>query len=151
MRSIRIHNATAPPRRRDKMQTPDGFTLYSPHGRSQTEDLNLLAECVANSKADLFTQDGSPIWIDGGNCTGVGTKVLAEIIAKHVVTARPVQQGSSWKVEFRPLRPDEMTLRALLKAENGLLRRLPKAPDEARALTTQHQQEVRTRLKTGEP
>jgi hypothetical protein len=133
------------------MQAPDGFTLYSPRGRSQSEDLDLLAECIANSKANLFNQDGSAIWIEGGNRTGVGTKVLADIIAKHVVTARPVQHGGSWTVEFCAIRSDEMTLRALLKEDGGLLRRLPKAPGEPRSLSEQQEREIRDRLRTGEP
>ena len=133
------------------MQAPDGLTLYKPRGRTQSEDLDLLAECIANSKADLFNEDGSVIWIDAGKRIGVGTKVLAEIIAKYVVTAWPVNRGDKWTVEFRPVQIDEMALRALFKEEGGLIGRLPKAPQEPVRLTQQQQREVRDRLSIGEP
>jgi hypothetical protein len=87
------------------MQAPDGLTLYSPHGRSQTEDLNLLADCIANSKADLFNDNGQIIWIHEGKRIGVGTKVLAEIIAKHVVTAWPVNHRGQLEGQYRPHEP----------------------------------------------
>jgi hypothetical protein len=54
-----------------------------------------------------------------------------------------------------PYQPDEMALRTLLTAktleEGGLVQRLPKIPSEPRKLTPQQQQEVRARLKVGEP
>jgi len=60
-------------------------------------------------------------------------EVLAEIVAKYVVTADVVNRDDNWTVEFHPVRSNDMTLRTMLTAdtrENGALaRRLPKVPN----------------------
>src|SRR4051812_26033886 len=110
------------------MQTPDGLTLYNPRGRDRLEDLNQLADCIANSSACLFNDGGgSVVWIHGGKRIDVALDVLATIVAKYIVTARPVNHGGKWTVAFDPVRPDQTTLLALLRGEDGLARHLPKS------------------------
>jgi hypothetical protein len=118
------------------------------------EDLNLLADCIAGSNADLFGQGDCIFWIAAGKRVPVNPNVLWEISTKYVVTKHPRETTNGWDVEFRPHEPDEMTLRALLTAktpeEGGLIWRLPKGPSEPSKLSEQEQREVRMRLKTGE-
>jgi hypothetical protein len=128
--------------------------LYVPRGRDPVEDLNILADCIAASDADLFEQNGAVVLLDRGVPVRVNPATLRETIMKHVVTKGLVSRADKWQVEYSPCQPDEMTLRALLTAktleEGGLVQRLPKGPSEPHKLTPQQQQEVQVRLKTGE-
>jgi hypothetical protein len=128
--------------------------LYVPRGRDPVEDLNILADCIAASDADLFEQNGAVVLLDKGRPVMVTPAILRETIKTHVKIKQMVNHGTVWKVEYSPCQPDEMTLRALLTAktleEGGLVQRLPKGPSEPHKLTPQQQQEVQVRLKTGE-
>jgi hypothetical protein len=125
--------------------------LYVPRGRDPQEDLNILVDCIATSDADLFAQGSQIVWLkDTGELVGTSRNTLAEIIAKYIVTKHPLNHADKWQVEFHPFEPDEMTLRALLKEESGLVGRLPKWPSEPTRLSEQQQLEVRMRLGVGE-
>jgi hypothetical protein len=130
---------------------PDGRQVYNPRGRDPTEDLNLLADAIAGSPADLFAQGSQIMWLkDTGELVGASRDVLLEIITKYIVTKHLVSHGDRWQVEYHPYVPNEMTLRALLKEDGGLAQRLPRVPGEPVRLSPQRQQEVLARLKMGE-
>jgi hypothetical protein len=134
---------------------PGGRSIYIPRGRNPLEDLNILADCIAASDADLFNQDEGAIWITAGKRVPVNPNTLREICKKYVVTKHPRETAGGWEVAFRPYEPDEMTLRALLTAktqeEGGLIWRLPKGQSEPRKLSERQREEVYARLKIGEP
>jgi len=134
---------------------PDGRKIYTPRGQNPSEDLNLLADAIAASNADLFAKDGLVVWLnDAGKLVGVNADTLHEVIAKHVVTKGLVNKGTpdepAWEVEFQPVQPDGMTLRALLKDDGSLLGRLPKLPGEPIKLTAQQKREICDRARMGE-
>jgi hypothetical protein len=127
-------------------------SVYTPKGRDPHEDLILLADCIATSDADLFAQGSSIVWLkDTGELVGVSRDALLEIITKYVVTKQLVSHGDRWQVEYHPHVPDEYTLRGLLTDDGGLVRRLPRAPSEPTQLSEQRREEVRARLRIGEP
>ena len=132
----------------------NGRRLYLPRGRDPREDLCILADTIATSEADLFNQDGHPIWITAGKCVSIIPAVLRDICTRYVATKHPRETANGWEVEYRAYEPDEMTLRALLKAktleEGGLVQRLPKMPGEPVRLTARQREEVQFRIKSGE-
>ena len=89
------------------------------------------------------------IWVHEGKRIGVGLEVLAEIIAKYLVTARPEEDHEGkCTVVFDPVRPDQTTLLALIREEGGLARRLPRS--KPTGLTMKQEQEIKLRLQRGE-
>jgi hypothetical protein len=133
--------------------------LYRPRGRNQIEDLNILADCIAASDADLFDQGGGRVvGIDQGTVVGVTPAILLGIIAKNVAIKVPVNHGTEsqpdWKVEIQPYQPDDATVVALITAktlaDGSLAPRLPKMPSEPRRLTPHEREASIMRLKTGE-
>ena len=127
----------------------NGRIVFLPRGRDQREDLNILADAIAASDADLF----EGIWITAGKCISITPDVLRKICTKYVVTKHARETADGWKVEYWPYEPDEMTLRALLMAktreDGSLIARLPKAPSEPVKLSEQQQRQVRDRLGIG--
>jgi hypothetical protein len=132
-----------------------GRRVYLPRGREQTEDACILADAIAGSAADLFARDDAIIWIVAGRCMPVTPDILREIIAKHVVTKQLVSQGTISEVAYVPVEPDEKMLHTLLmtrrREDGSLIARLPKAAGSQRELPPSRRQEVRYRLRTGEP
>jgi hypothetical protein len=129
--------------------------LYLPRGRDSREDLCCLADTIAGSEAGLFNEDEAPIWIVAGERVMVTPAALRKICTRYLVTRHQRKTADGWEVEYRPYEPDEMTLRALLRArdwqDGSLVQRLPKTPSAQQQLSTQQLETVRTRLRTGEP
>jgi hypothetical protein len=132
-------------------KSPNGRQLYVPRNQDPQEDLKILANAIAASDADLFDKDGSPIWITAGKSAPITPGVLRDICTRYVVTKQPRETTDGWSVEYCPYEPDEMTLRALLKEESGLVQQLPKAPGEPTRLKPQQVKEIQSRLAIGEP
>jgi hypothetical protein len=90
---------------------------------------------------------------DAGKRIGVSLQVLAEITAKYLVTAVPVERAGKWDVEYVPVVLDETTLRSLHMAkrreDGGLVWRLPKILSKHN-LTWPQRQEIRLRVQRGE-
>jgi hypothetical protein len=137
------------------MDKLNGRKVYIPRGRDKQEDLNILADCIAASDADLFNDNDCLIWIAAGGRVPVTPEILRGICTKYVVTKHARETPDGWKVEYRPVEPDEMVLRTLLMAKSreagSLLLRVPKGLSEPARLSERHRQEVRDRLKIGEP
>jgi len=104
------------------------------------EDINTLADVVAQSDADLFNQNDRLVWLDEGSLVPVNRDILLELIPKHVSVKKLVNRDGRWECELCPFVPDDMTLRALLSGMSpmrsatgillpggGLLGRVPKA------------------------
>jgi hypothetical protein len=129
------------------MKLPEGKTLYAPRGRDQLGDQNTLADAIAASDANLLNDGGNALWIHEGKRIDVGLETLTEIVAKYLVTARPVDHGGKWTVAFDPVRPTQATLLPLLR-ESSLAQRLPKS--KPHGLAWAQVQEVRLRHRRGE-
>jgi hypothetical protein len=137
------------------MIPPDDRQLYVPRGRDPLEDLNLLADAIAVSPAPMFNQDGITVAVDNGFIVRVTPALLGDIVFRYVATKVPVIHAGLCEVTFQPYRPDDTTLRKLLMAERiedgNLAQRLPKMPGREMKLTENQLQQVRDRLKIGEP
>jgi hypothetical protein len=107
----------------------DGRVVYSPRGRNAEDD---LAECMV-AATDIFLIGDQLIWIDGGRYIPVVRQVVLEICRRFVVTKHPVNRGTEakpdWVVERRPVIPNELTVRNLIR--ESLPRRAPVVQPEA--------------------
>ena len=134
----------------------NGRVLYVPRGHDKTEDLCILADCIASSNADLFSQDDCAILIAAGERVQVIPDILREICLAYVITKHARETAEGWVVEYRPYEPDETTLGAVLITaktfkEGSLACRLPKAPGTPIRLSEQQVREIKYRLSIGEP
>jgi hypothetical protein len=131
--------------------------VYVPRGRDPLEDLNRLSDAIAISDADLFNRDGDTVLVDQGVAVQVNPARLREIIAKHIRVKTVVDRGGVLEVTFVPyvLAAEDKTLRTLLMAERiedgNLAQRLPKMAGKVQQLTENQLQQVKDRLRTGEP
>jgi hypothetical protein len=131
----------------------NGRKIYIPIGREPREDLCILSDCIAESRADLFNdQNECVIWIAAGRRVNVGPDILREVCRLYVVTKHVREIAEGFVVEYRPLDPDEMILRKLLSSkttrdDGGLLWRLPQTQ---RVLSKHQRQEIDYRLGRGE-
>src|SRR5262249_7671479 len=88
------------------------------------EDITGLADAAAKTAA-IFNQDDRLVWLTQINGAGalvpVSGAVLHEIIAKHIVTPRLVNRGTTdepnWACEYVPFEVSERTASAPLTAE----------------------------------
>ena len=135
------------------MKLPAGKTLFHPSGRDPLDDTIILADAVAGSNADLLNDGGTPVWIHAGQRIPIAMEVLREIIAKFIVTARPVERDGKWTVLFEPVVPENRALQLMLTADNksngNLLQRLLKV-GKPTGLSARDEHAVRVRLARGE-
>ena len=145
---------------------PDGRRLFVWLGRDPIEDTNRLADVVAETAgAELFNLDGLCWLNDEGQLVPARKDVLRKIIARHIVSIRLVNRGSRWECEYHAFdfpfttdaskEPNEQVLVSLMSArrkeDGGLAWRVAKVPSDPRRLSPQQQEEVRARLRVGEP
>jgi hypothetical protein len=139
------------------MKSPDDCREYRPRHQDLAEDLCILSDAIAISDADLFNRDGATVLIDQGVVVQVNPARLREIIAKHIRIKMVVDRDGVLEVTFVPyvLAAEDKTLRTLLMTERiedgNLAQRLPKMPGKEMKLTENQLQQVRDRLKIGEP
>jgi hypothetical protein len=78
---------------------------------------------------DLFDDSGRVVLVANGELQAVNSEHLRMIIEELFVTKHVVRKGLRHEVEYQPVRPNEMAVRALLRAEprdGGLIGRLPR-------------------------
>jgi hypothetical protein len=135
---------------------PDGRVVFVWRGEGDT---NRLGEAIADhAVAELFLLEGDVlVQLDpaGGRPTSIGRNTLHEFVARHVVT---VQIGSEGRVEYQPFtfpqradlsrEPDQKVLTDLMTI---LPRLCAKGPTVPSMLTPKQKDEVRMRLRQGEP
>jgi hypothetical protein len=124
------------------------------------DDGNRLADVVCEAAAtELFGQNGELVALNAGQLTPIGLNDLRDIIARHIATIQLVSQGTAgWKYEHVSFtfpsvadasrQPNQQVLLDLFPA---LLARVAKAPGDIPQLSEQQMQEVRHRLRIGEP
>ena len=120
---------------------------------------NRLAEAVAEKAgAELFTWNGTLVWLNDGQFVPANKNILREVIARHIVSIRWVNRGTvdmpRWEGEYYPFdfppgadtskEPDE---RVLISLMNDLVLRVAKGPIEPFRLTPQQRLEISARLK----
>jgi hypothetical protein len=104
------------------------------------EDINTLADVVAQSDADLFNQNDRLVWLDEGSLVPVNRDIFSSSSPSTSPSKKLVNRDGRWERELCPFVPDDMTLRALLSGMSpmrsatrillpggGLLGRVPKA------------------------
>jgi hypothetical protein len=137
------------------MISPDGRQVYVARGRDPVEDLNLLADAISVSPAPLFSKDGSTVAIIDGVDVRLNPSALGNIVEKHIVTKVVADREGKLEVTYLPHRPDDKTLRSLLMAETieqgNLAKRLPRMAGKEQRLTEEQLQQVKARLRIGEP
>jgi hypothetical protein len=128
---------------------------YTPRGRDPLEDLNRLADAISISEAPLFSKDGDAVLIVEGADVILNPTALGATVERHIVTKAVVDREGKFEVTYPPCRPDDKTLRSLLMAETleqgNLAKRLPKMPGKEQRLTETQLEQVKYRLRIGEP
>ena len=141
----------------------DGRRLFIWRGQDLVEDLNRLADAVAEKAgAELFNLNGTLMGLNDGQFVSVNRNSLREIIARHLASIRWVNRGTidmpRWEGEYHPFdfppgadlskEPDDRVLSSLM---NDLVLRVAKGPTKPFRLTLQQRSEISARLKQGEP
>ena len=131
--------------------TPDGKRRLL---RGSVEDPSSWIEALAKCEAPLYSRDGAAVLLDGGQLIGLNRDILTAIITEHIAveSVRDIGTGDSsfWKVEYQTVLPGETILRGLLTGD-VLASKLPRIAGEPRAVPAYLQDEIRQRLKSGEP
>ena len=142
---------------------PGSRRLHVWRGRVLKEDTDRLSEAVAEKAgAELFNLNGSLVWLNEGQPVRADKNVLREIITRHIVSIRLVNRGTTdvprWESEYYsfdfPLGADtskEPSEQVLINLMNRLILLVARGPSEPFKLTPRQQEEVRARLKQGEP
>ena len=129
---------------------PDGRRLL----RGSIEDPAAWIEALSESSAPLYNKNGSAVLLDSGQLVLLSRDVLIAIIEEHIRVEEVKNIGTAaapfWKCDYVTVIPGEIVLRGLLTGD-GLAQKLPKIPDEPHVLTAHLQQEIRARLRDGEP
>ena len=89
----------------------NGRVVYAPRGRNAEDD---LAACILQA-AHIFMMDGQLVWITDGRRVPVVRDVVVELCRRFVVTEHPVERDGKWIVERRPVVPDELMVRNLIR------------------------------------
>jgi hypothetical protein len=147
-------------------KAPDSREVFVWYGRDRDEDLNRLTSVIARAAiTELFNVDGQLHRLHDRQCIPVNKQAMQEIVTRHVKSIRPVNRGttdeSRWEIEYFsfefPLAgskydlnrgPNEKTLIDLIDA---LVPHVAKAPRQPVEFKPQQLQEIRTRLRSGEP
>jgi hypothetical protein len=85
--------------------------IFNPRGKSREDD---LADCILRA-APVFFMDGQTVWITDGKRVPIFRDVVYELCRRFVVTARPVERGGKWAVEYRPFVPDQLMVQNLIR------------------------------------
>jgi hypothetical protein len=104
--------------------------------RGQQRDAAVKSEALVLADAligaldlwDLFQHQGGIVLVANGELQTVNAENLRWILAETFAEKRVVRKLSRYEVEYRPLNPNEMAVRALLRADprdGGLITRLP--------------------------
>lgn len=124
------------------------------------DDTDRLADVIADAAAEeLFTRNGELVVLNRGNLSPVGLNDLREIIGRHIATIRLTSRGTAgWtpeRISFDFPHVTDATKapnqRVLLDLIGALALRVAKAPSDPPHISAQHEREIRTRLKSGEP
>jgi hypothetical protein len=122
--------------------------------------LKQAAENAAEDQRPLSSElNGILVHLGEGRVIPVNRNVLRDLITRHIASVRLVNRGDGkWEVEYYsfefPLAADtskEPNERVLIDMIAALLGRVVKGSSDPLRLLPQHQQEVRARLKIGEP
>jgi len=97
----------------------NGRTVWERRGEDPYEDLNALSDAVAKS-AHIRVHEGRLVLFEAGARRILNREILAELIRSRIVTEHWVNRGTEaeprWEIEYRPVEPDERTIRSLLAA-----------------------------------
>src|SRR5262245_30849590 len=148
------------------MDDSDNRETFIWHDRKdRTENTNRLAAAVAaKAITELFNVHGSLHRLQDGHFVAVDKAGMHEIVTKHIKTFGTINRGTAdnpkWTIEYFSLQfppagsenalsgPDETILANLIDALVALVARAAGAQTD---LKTQQLQEIRMRLKQGEP
>ena len=130
---------------------PDGRRLLQGSG---VEDPAAWVDALAECAAPLYSRDGTAVLLDGGQLVLLNREVLSEIIREHIAVEQVKNIGTAdapfYKQEYLTVLPGEILMRGLLVGDS-LAQRLPRIAGEPKALTAHLQNEIRQRLRDGEP
>jgi hypothetical protein len=132
------------------MNIQDGRTIFV-FNSGRVEDVRRLSEKVADKLVlELFNCDGRLHWLDeAGKLTAVSTRLLADLLARHFTNVRlAARDDGVHVVEFHPVGLGQQDLIDLM---DQLVRRVAVGPSKPKVLSEQKKQEIRYRLKVGEP
>jgi hypothetical protein len=136
---------------------PDPRRIFIWRGK---DDGSRLADVVSEVAAtELFGQNGELVALSAGQLAPINLNELRDIIARHIATLQLVSQGTAgWRYEYVSFtfpngtdasrQPNQQVLLDLFPT---LVARVAKAPGDIPQLSEQQLQEVRQRLRTGEP
>jgi hypothetical protein len=145
-------------------KAPDTREVFLWRGRD--DDLTRLTEVVAaKTKTELFNEDGQLVRLHGGRLVPVNKEGMREIVTRHVKTLRPVNRGTDsephWEVDFYsfgfpPVGTKNdvnrgLNEKALIDLIDALVPHVAKTPRRPVEFKPQQLQEIRTRLRSGEP
>jgi hypothetical protein len=116
---------------------------------------------VEKTQTELFNVDGSLFQFTEGRLVAINKDILRDIIARHIVSLRLVNRGSTsdpiWEIGRRPLdfpimadTRDEPDQRVLLNLIETLASKVARGPSTPHILTAQQEREVRERIRVGE-
>jgi hypothetical protein len=130
------------------MNISDGRTIILHNGR--VEDTRRLVDAIADKLVlELFALDGRLFWLsDANQLTPMNRRLLGDLIARHFVTVRLASGANGPHPEFLSL---EIDGQSLIDVMDALASRVAKGPSQPRVLSEQKKQEIRYRLKVGEP
>jgi hypothetical protein len=132
------------------MNTPDNRTIHVFNGGMQA--IQRCADAIASKLVtSLFNCDDRLHWLDdAGKLTPVSTRLLADLVDRHLVSVRLAARddGSQHVVEYRPLALGQQDLVDVL---NSLVKLVAIGPSKPRLLSEQQRGHIRDRLKQGEP
>src|SRR5262245_50215609 len=95
----------------------NGRTVWERRDEDPYEDLIALAKAVTKS-GHIRKHDGRLVLLEAGAVRIMNREILAEHIRTHIVTEHWVNCGTETEpnvqIQYRPVEPDEKTIRALL-------------------------------------
>jgi hypothetical protein len=144
-------------------QATDTREIFIWFGRGN-DTTRLTAVIAARAITEIFSEEGRLVRLQDGRFVPITKEGMQEIVTRHIKTVRPVNRGTTdeprWEIEYAPLEfplagskydlrgPNEKTLIDLIDALVALVARVPRRPPEFKP---RQLQEIRTRLKSGEP
>jgi hypothetical protein len=144
-------------------KAPDTREVFVWFGRDDDES-RLTAVIARTAIAELFNVDRQLHRLHRGQLIPVHKQMMQEIVTQHVKTLRLVDRGTAdearWEVEFYAFEFPPMGTKYDLKGPNervlvnmidALVPLVAKAPRQPVEFKPQQLQEIRTRLRSGEP
>jgi hypothetical protein len=128
----------------------DERTIFVFH-QGRVEDVKRLTEAIADKLIlQLFNLDGRLFWLsEAGQLTPMTRKLLADLICRHFISVHLARRDDgSHFVEYLQLVPEGQDLIDIMDA---LVSRVAKGPSQPRVLSAQKRQEIRERIRVGEP